>query len=224
VAAVVQDACQRFTTLANEKNIALTCRIPEHGDFHANVDSIDLRNCVDNLIDNAIKYTPGPGTVSVTVSLGTGANGTARAAEPDEAKRGGAQDRREHILVSVADSGVGIDPRHLTGSGEGEGIGSIFDAFRRGNEALAGNIPGTGLGLSIVREVVEQSGGQIRVHSRPGEGSTFTVSFPAHQTSTGSETQPTVRDTRSSEIVVEEARPVAAPSAAGSAEEPEHAG
>ena len=87
----------------------------------------------------------------------------------------------------------------------GVGAGSVFDAFRRGNGALAAGIPGTGLGLAIVREVVEQAAGRIHVHSRPGEGTRFTILFPARQVETAG---PVVRDTRASEIVVEETQPV----------------
>jgi K+-sensing histidine kinase KdpD len=65
--------------------------------------------------------------------------------------------------------------------------------------AAAAGTPGTGLGLCIVREVVEQSGGYIHVHSRRGEGSTFSVCFPARAAEPGA----SVRDMRSSEIVVE---------------------
>ena len=76
----------------------------------------------------------------------------------------------------------------------------VFDAFRRGNNALAAGIPGTGLGLSIVREIVEQAGGRIRVASRSNEGSSFTVSFPTRGRAAG---RPRVRDTRVSEVVLE---------------------
>ena len=101
------------------------------------------------------------------------------------------------------------------------GPGSIFDAFRRGNEALASGIPGTGLGLSIVREVIEQVGGQIRVHSRPGKGSTFLVSFPAQQARPGGLM---VRDTRSSKIVYEQEEPGRADPGRPDSEEASHAG
>ena len=102
------------------------------------------------------------------------------------------------MYVIVKDTGIGIESQVLK-KGTGAAADSIFDAFRRGNRALAAGIPGTGLGLSIVREVVEQAGGYIHVYSRPGEGSTFTVSFPARGGGRGSQ----IRDTRSSEIVVE---------------------
>jgi signal transduction histidine kinase len=73
------------------------------------------------------------------------------------------------ISVSVRDTGMGIAE---------DAVDDIFDPFRRGNLALAANIPGSGLGLAIVREVVEGAHGRIEVRSAPGEGSEFIVRFP----------------------------------------------
>lgn len=73
------------------------------------------------------------------------------------------------VHVTVRDTGMGISAQTRE---------SMFEAYRRGDEALAANIPGTGLGLAIVREVVEQCGGRIGVWSEPGRGSEFRVDFP----------------------------------------------
>lgn len=81
----------------------------------------------------------------------------------------GAQIQGNIIHVSVSDSGMGIAE---------ESMKELFEPFRRGNLALARNIPGSGLGLSIVKEVAEQAGGGVKVQSTLGEGSTFVVSFP----------------------------------------------
>ena len=88
------------------------------------------------------------------------------------------------ISVSVKDTGMGI----------AEGTeDEIFDPFRRGQLALAKNIPGTGLGLAIVREVAEQAGGRIEVRSAPGKGSEFILAFPRQAAPAG---EPIVRGTR----------------------------
>ena len=79
----------------------------------------------------------------------------------------------QSVMISVKDTGVGI----AEGSED-----DLFDPFRRGNLALAANIPGSGLGLAIVREVVEQAHGQINVQSVEGKGSEFTLSFPKRNT------------------------------------------
>jgi len=74
------------------------------------------------------------------------------------------------IEVSVTDEGLGISP---------EEHARIFQKFARGSAAAATGVKGTGLGLSMVRHIVEAHGGAVRVESRPGEGSTFTIALPA---------------------------------------------
>jgi signal transduction histidine kinase len=104
--------------------------------------------------------------------------------------------------MHVMDSGIGLDPELLRASNGQPGHELVFDAFRRGANVVAAGIPGTGLGLSIVREVVEQAGGRIWVVSRPGAGTSFSLTLPAREPS-GEE--PVVRDTRSTQVVMEKA-------------------
>jgi PAS domain S-box-containing protein len=73
-----------------------------------------------------------------------------------------AEERR--VLIAVSDTGIGIPP---------ELLGSIFELFYKGDPAMNVNQGGVGLGLSIVRMVAETYGGQVRVESEPGRGSTF---------------------------------------------------
>lgn len=73
------------------------------------------------------------------------------------------------VEVAVSDQGIGIAPQDQE---------RIFERFFRVDQARSRNTGGTGLGLSIVRHVVENHGGDIRVWSRPGKGSTFTVRIP----------------------------------------------
>ncbi|HLY35989.1 MAG TPA: HAMP domain-containing sensor histidine kinase, partial [Candidatus Limnocylindria bacterium] len=103
-----------------------------------------LERVLDNLVGNAVKFSP-PGA-EITVSA-TAADGSA--------------------CLTVTDRGRGIP--------EGE-LGSIFERYRRGSNALG--VRGTGLGLAGSREIVRQLGGEIEVSSRLGEGSTFTVRLP----------------------------------------------
>ena len=74
------------------------------------------------------------------------------------------------VEVSVADEGLGVSPEERA---------RIFQKFARGSAATATGVKGTGLGLSMVRHTVEAHGGTVRVESRPGEGSTFTITLPA---------------------------------------------
>ena len=217
VGEVVEEVCRRFLPLAEEKEIALERHVHGNLGLSACVHRADLSDCVGNLVDNAIKYTPGGGKVTVKVGRGTPGAGTTGlvpvATELTSAN--------PSVYVTVRDTGMGIEPAALTGAEGPGGAGSIFDAFRRGHGALAAGIPGTGLGLSIVREVVEQAGGQIYALSRPGEGTMFTVMLPAHEVTPSG---PAVRDTRSSEIVIETAKPGGGPLIAADPEKANHAG
>ncbi|UCG15765.1 MAG: HAMP domain-containing histidine kinase [Phycisphaerales bacterium] len=201
---VVRELSEKNRLLAEKKGLTLECHVAQGVDLNAFVDSTDLKDCVANLLENAIKYTDAPGSITVTVR--------AEGSEPSGSRVS------KFVSVTVGDTGMGIEPEMLTG-GDGVGAGSVFDAFRRGNAALASGIPGSGLGLAIVREVIEQTHGRLRVWSRVGEGSAFTVMFPAQLVLAEGTT---ARDTRSSEIVIETDRPDA--DVAARAEEPNHGG
>ncbi len=164
LAPLVDDLCRRFAPVAIQKGLRLHCVNAGSDGLAACVDRQDADDCFSNLLENAVKYTPAPGAIHVRV----GRRQANIAGLP-----GGV---RPFVYLVVRDSGIGIEPAALDDMSAG---GSIFDAFRRGNNAIAAGIPGTGLGLSIVREVVEQAGGRIGVHSRPGGGSTFLVMLPA---------------------------------------------
>jgi len=70
------------------------------------------------------------------------------------------------VIISVADSGRGIAP---------DALNSIFEPFNQGDASTNRDFGGTGLGLALCRELCEAMGGSIRVSSRPGQGSVFTV-------------------------------------------------
>ena len=83
-------------------------------------------------------------------------------------------DRQEdNALVTVKDTGVGIPE---------ESVGHVFERFYRVDKARSRKSGGSGLGLSIVRNMVERNGGTITLKSKVGEGSAFTLSFPAFDT------------------------------------------
>lgn len=113
------------------------------------VDRARVRQLLMNLLTNAIKYTPSGGSVDV------GCRRTDRA-----------------VVITVADTGVGIAPGDLP---------HIFDRFWRADPARSrtGERSGVGLGLAISKWIAEAHGGSIDVESRPGRGTTFTVTLPA---------------------------------------------
>ncbi|MBE3598591.1 MAG: HAMP domain-containing histidine kinase [Limnochordaceae bacterium] len=79
------------------------------------------------------------------------------------------QGTRPEVVWQVEDTGIGIDPAQQP---------HIFEPFHRGGGRRPG-VEGLGLGLTVVRRFVEAHGGRIEVHSRPGEGSRFSVYWPA---------------------------------------------
>jgi signal transduction histidine kinase len=131
---------------AAERGHTLTLERPRAG-MVIDMDAQKMRMVIDNLVDNAIKYTPDGGRVTVTATSGD--NGT--------------------VSFSVADTGVGIGP--------GEEA-KIFRKFGRLPNAMSDKVGGTGLGLYLAHEIVKLHGGNIRLESKPGGGTTFTVTLP----------------------------------------------
>jgi len=107
-----------------------------------------IRQLVMNLVTNAVKYTPAGGQVWLSLTA-TG----------------------EAATIAARDTGIGIAPGD---------VARVFDRFWRADPARSrtGERPGIGLGLSISKWIAEAHGGSIGVTSRPGLGTTFTVTLP----------------------------------------------
>lgn len=138
-----------FLPNAKKKGLILNLVTP---DFPTTVaaDPVRIEQVIANLLDNAIKYTPA-GTVEVTFSQSVN------------------RDMREsQVTLAVKDTGIGIPDRELP---------QIFDKFHRCTNVIPSPQSGAGLGLYIVRTFVEKQNGQINVKSRPGRGTTFTLTF-----------------------------------------------
>ena len=86
----------------------------------------------------------------------------------------GLREEDGHAVISVEDQGVGIPPREQD---------KIFEEFYRVERGLVHTVKGSGLGLSLVKHIVEAHGGRVRVESRPGEGSRFSIFLPLEGTS-----------------------------------------
>jgi two-component system OmpR family sensor kinase len=119
--------------------------VPMEHEVTATFDRERVMQVASILLDNAVKYTPDGG--SVTVSVGEEDNGS--------------------VVLAVSDTGVGISEEQLP---------LVFERFYRADPSRSAG--GAGLGLSIARQIAEAHGGQIRVESTPGKGSTFTLLLP----------------------------------------------
>jgi two-component system, OmpR family, sensor histidine kinase KdpD len=120
---------------------------PEVGSVEADAELISI--AIQQLLDNAAKYSPPNSPLEISVIRGAG-------------------EREGTVLITVADSGPGV-PEHERSR--------IFEKFYRGRAARE-RIPGTGMGLAIAREIVKAHGGEIWVDSRPGAGASFSFTLP----------------------------------------------
>ncbi|MFT3876862.1 MAG: ATP-binding protein [Propioniciclava sp.] len=145
---VVGDALDRCRVAAEQRQISLTCGGVTGMRVRGSRES--LVTAVVNLIENAIAYSDAKTRVVVTVLR-------ARAEAGDR------------VAIAVTDNGIGIHPDDQE---------RIFERFYRVDYARSRQTGGTGLGLSIVREIVDVHGGEVSVWSKPGSGSTFTISLP----------------------------------------------
>ncbi|WP_440696673.1 sensor histidine kinase [Clavibacter nebraskensis] len=117
-------------------------------------DAGQLERVLTNVVENAVKFTPAGGTVTVDVHPATGPAG------------------RPAVMVVVVDTGMGIPA---------DALPHVFDRFFRAANAQSEVVPGTGLGLAIVREIVQAHGGEVTVSSVLGEGTTFRIALPARR-------------------------------------------
>lgn len=124
------------------------------------LDRDKIRSVLNNLINNAVKYSPGGGEIVLKVELIGETHGYAGLQVPTTAP---------FFLVSVQDQGIGIPP---------DALSHIFDRFYRVDNRSTRRIGGSGLGLTVAKALVELHGGVIWAESSLGEGSTFYFTLP----------------------------------------------
>jgi HAMP domain-containing protein/signal transduction histidine kinase/CheY-like chemotaxis protein len=149
-----------------------------------------LQQILKNLLSNAFKFTA---EGSVTLKVETVTRGWSQGRK--------ALDQADHVVAfSVTDTGIGIAPdKHRI----------IFEAFQQADGTITRKYGGTGLGLSISREIADLLGGELRVQSESGKGSTFTLYLPRKKDGSGPVQD--VRETRAARPRELPAEPVAAP-------------
>ncbi len=145
-----------FEPILEESELVLKWEIPETLP-KVSVDQQLFMQVLVNLIDNAIKYTPDGGTITVSAEINTretfqGSNITS-----------------EEIIVHIQDTGIGIPM---------ESQPRVFERFYRVDKGRAREMGGTGLGLAITKHIVLCHNGQIWLESSLGEGSVFHIAIP----------------------------------------------
>lgn len=149
---VIEDLRSLWRPAASSKELSFDIVVSDDSPppEHLLIDELRIRQCLSNLISNAIKFTD---SGSVTV-------------------RAWSEPRGDDVVLTfeVADTGIGISE---------ENLGRLFTPFEQADSSITRRFGGTGLGLAISRQLAGLMGGDITVESQPGEGTTFTLQLLA---------------------------------------------
>ncbi|HYJ14834.1 MAG TPA: ATP-binding protein [Candidatus Limnocylindria bacterium] len=147
---LIQQVLEIFWERAAKKEIRLNHEISAaYGKINGDPDR--LQQLLINLVDNAVKFTPSGGTVTIRAAECQADNGARR------------------IEISIADSGVGIPEKDLP---------RLTERFYRVDKARSRDLGGTGLGLAIVKHIVQAHGGELKITSELNKGTTISVRLP----------------------------------------------
>ena len=141
---LIEDVITMYQGKIDANGITLEVNFANNIELNANKQLIEL--AVSNLLDNAIKYNKENGYIRIKVER-----------------------LEKSILISVKDSGIGIEQKNIS---------RLFERFFRVDKIKSRNIGGTGLGLSIVKQIVKAHKGLISVKSELDSGSNFTIILP----------------------------------------------
>jgi len=153
-----ESAVDVYAVRASEKHIDLGCFIDPELEHPIKGDPTKIKEVIINLLSNAVKFTSSSGAINVDIrKLDSGQEGITR------------------IHFEVQDSGIGVTSEQKA---------RIFDAFSQADTSITRKYGGTGLGLTISSRFIELMGGQLDLHSEPGEGTTFffTIDFEELET------------------------------------------
>ena len=131
-----------------DKGLRYECRIiGKTEDFYIG-DDMKLKQVLINILGNAVKFTPAPGSVTFTV------------------EQTAAFENHRSLRFTISDTGIGMSKDYIP---------KIFDAFSQETEGAANKYGSTGLGMAITKNIVTMMNGDIKVESEKGKGSAFTV-------------------------------------------------
>jgi two-component system phosphate regulon sensor histidine kinase PhoR len=173
LAMAVVDVIDALGPQAKEKSVSFDPVLPPRGAAVVEGDRDQIIQVVQNLIDNAIKYTPRDGVVRVELYPGLSADSAAAPRDPAAARMSlltpDHASGERYATLRVTDKGPGLAREHLP---------RLTERFYRVEGQKSGERSGTGLGLAIVKHIMNRHRGGLTVESIQGEGATFGVYLP----------------------------------------------
>jgi CheY-like chemotaxis protein/nitrogen-specific signal transduction histidine kinase len=166
VSGIVHDQEQLFSVVADQKGVKFITEVAESVPAVLFIAKQRIEQVIKNLLSNAFKFTPAHGTVTLSFNTQRPMSGFSN--EP-------LVRARQLLVIAVTDTGIGISPDKQQ---------VIFEAFQQADGSTSRKYGGTGLGLSISKELVKRLGGEMRLQSEDGKGSTFTVYLPLTEAQT----------------------------------------
>jgi len=152
---IIDNAVEELELTARDNNLTITIvDTPQLPSIYA--DAVRIQQVLRNLINNALRFTPSGGEITITASV------------QENTYEDISKEHARVVVLQVSDTGCGIAPEFLE---------RIFDRFYQVPGSTMSR-KGQGLGLAIVKMIVELHGGLIQVESTPGQGSTFTCILP----------------------------------------------
>ncbi|MGF1484566.1 MAG: PAS domain S-box protein [Opitutales bacterium] len=150
LARMASEVCGLLSTSLASREVEIVIDYAPAAPRWVTADPLKLRQVLVNLVGNAVKFTK-QGYIRLSIACSD------------------CKDQRGRFTFRVEDTGIGIDPAFMP---------RLFDKFTQVDPSLTRAGSGTGLGLSITREYVRRMGGDLKVESKRGEGSTFSFTLP----------------------------------------------
>lgn len=161
---VLSDLLRQVVMETQERTVSHVIKLRQPRDLpEVYIDRQKIIHVLINLLDNALKYSPHGGNIEVSVRHGRDQ------AQPSTIPGEDLRQETPCVIVSVKDTGIGIDKLEMEG---------LFEKFHRVDTVLARTVSGMGIGLYLCKTIINAHGGRIWATSKPGGGSTFSFSLP----------------------------------------------
>jgi signal transduction histidine kinase/DNA-binding response OmpR family regulator/ligand-binding sensor domain-containing protein len=160
----LKGAMASFHMMAQKNKLELSFQSKEE-DVSIYFDPTKIEEAMNNLLINAIKFTPTGGRITVSVSVEHHSTGENQG-HPKEVS---SSQNKDFVEISVRDTGIGMPKEQLE---------NIFDLFYQAESYKEKGHKGTGIGLTLTREIINLHHGKIDVHSQEGKGTEFVIRLP----------------------------------------------